>query len=117
MNNSQPRRQTDPPVRQIQARFPVGERHAMLNSDVAKGRHRPKIRLPSYLSTHRALPAFERPDLPFFDWSSLNGKDEVYNPNTEHMCNTILKQILSDPSTPLPAQYNTFLLHILEDHR
>ena len=30
------------------------------------------------------------------------------------MCTSITKQVLASPSSDLPAQYNTFLLHVID---
>ena len=79
-----------------------------------KARTRPKSRLASYLGTYRNT---EKAEPASFDWSSLAVKDEAYVPKPEMMGNTILQQILNNPTKDLPARYNSFVLHILEDHR
>ena len=33
------------------------------------------------------------------------------------MCRTVLQQILANSTKDVPARYNSFLLHILEDYR
>ena len=85
----------------------------------SKLRPQPRRSLASFascLSTHCwTAPPSSRPEA--FDWSnlsSLNDRDNVYNPDTEFMCTTITKQVLANPSTDLPAQYNTFLLHLID---
>ena len=70
----------------------------------------------SCLCTHCwTTPSSSRPEA--FDWSnlsSLNDRDNVYNPDTEFMCTSITKKVLTNLSTDLPAQYNTFLLHLID---
>lgn len=72
----------------------------------------------SYLgSHHRTIHPSSRPEWPSIDWSnlnSLNDKDSVYKPDTELMYTTITQQVLANPSADLPAQYNAFLLHLIE---
>lgn len=72
----------------------------------------------SYLNTHsRSFSPSDTSQWPSIDWSTLNENDHVYNPhNAELMCNSIIKQILTDPSKDLPAQYNSAVLHILESY-
>ncbi|MCJ1457432.1 hypothetical protein MMC28_007800 [Mycoblastus sanguinarius] len=55
--------------------------------------------------------------MPPVDWSNVNGKDEVYRPDSEKMCGTLLDQILQNPFEEVPSNYNTFILHVLEAHR
>ena len=70
----------------------------------------------SCLSTHCwTTPSSSRPKA--FDWSNLSSfddRDDVYNPDTEFMYTSITKQVLASPSSGLPAQYNTFLLHLID---
>ena len=81
-------------------------------------RRRPRPRkslasLASYLGTHRT-PSGSKPELPSIDWSNINAEDHVYRPNPDSMCTTLQQHVLNNPSTDLPAQYNSFVLHILE---
>ena len=86
-----------------------------------KLRPRPRKSLASFASYlgahHRTISHTSRPEWPSIDWSNmniLNDKDGVYKPDTELMCTTITGKLLANPSADLPAQYNTFLLHLLE---
>ena len=56
----------------------------------------------------------EWPSIDWFNLTSLNDKDGVYKPDTDLMCTTVMQQVLANPSGDLPAQYNTFLLHLIE---
>ena len=69
----------------------------------------------NYLGTHHrtASPSI-RPEFEWANLNSTNGKDGVYRPDTELMCTTITQRVLANPSEDLPAQYNTFLLHMIE---
>lgn len=40
----------------------------------------------------------------------------MYKPDIELMCTTITQQVLANPSADLPAQYNTFVLHVIEGY-
>ena len=78
------------------------------------GRPRPKPSITSYLSVYRNTEKIEPVS---FDWSSLGTREEAYAPNPDLMSNSILRQILANPTRKLPARYNSSLLHILEDYR
>ena len=89
--------------------------------DDSKLRPRPRRSLTSFASYfgthHRIVHPSDRPEWSSIDWSnlsSLNDKDSVYKPDTELMCTTITQQVLTNPSADLPAQYNAFLLHLIE---
>ena len=71
----------------------------------------------SYLSTHRAAPSILQPEWPSIDWSTLNEKDDVYRPDPDQMCTTLRQHLLANPSDDLPAQYNSFVLHVIEDYQ
>lgn len=88
-----------------------------LEAPESKLRPQPRSSLASFascLSTHCwTAPPSSKPEA--FDWSNLSSdRDNVYNPDTEFMCTSITKQVLANPSTDLPAQYNTFLLHLID---
>ena len=92
-----------------------------LGADENKLRPRPRKSLAliaSYLGAHhRTISHSTRPEWPSIDWSNaniLNDKDGVYKPDTELICTTITQKLLANPSADLPAQYNTFLLHLIE---
>lgn len=71
----------------------------------------------SYLGTHhRTVSHSSGSEWPSIDWSklSINDKGGDYKRDIEIMCTTITQQVLTNPSTDLPAQYNTFLLHLIE---
>lgn len=71
----------------------------------------------SYLGTHhRTISPSSGSEWPSIDWSklSITDKDGDYKWDIEIMCTTITQQVLANPSTDLPAQYNTFLLHLIE---
>lgn len=94
-----------------------------LGVDESKLRPRPRRSLASfasYLATHnRTVSPRSRPEWPSIDWSnlsSLNETDGVYKPDIELMCTTITQQVLANPSADLPAQYNTFVLHMIEGY-
>ena len=85
-------------------------------NESAQLRPRPRRSLASfasYLSTHR-VSSSSRPEWPSIDWSNLHDKDDVYRPDLNSMCNTVQQHVLNEPSSDLPAQYNSFVLHILE---
>ena len=67
----------------------------------------------SYLGTYRT-PSGSKPEWPSIDWSNINAEDHVYIPDPDSMCTTLQQHVLNNPSTDLPAQYNSFVLHILE---
>lgn len=91
--------------------------HQMLPD--SKDRPRPKGRLASYISTHLANTSSDRPEFPTIQSQEIsfpNEKDKVYDPDIDLMCNSIKKRMLTHPGKDLPAQYNSFLVHILEAH-
>ena len=89
-------------------------------ADESKLRPRPRRSLATftfYLATHhRMVSPSSGSEWPSIDWSklSINDKDGVYKRDVELMCTTITPQVLANPSTDLPAQYNTFLLQLIE---
>ena len=87
-------------------------------NEYARRRPRPRkslASLASYLGTHRT-PSGSKPEWPSIDWSNINAEDHVYRPNPDAMCTTLQQHVLNNPSTDLPAQYNSFVLHILESY-
>ena len=68
----------------------------------------------SYLSTHKTGPTDTQPEWSSFDWSNLKVKDDVYRPDPDRMCETLRQHVLANPSSNLPAQYNSFVLHVIE---
>ena len=83
-------------------------------------RRRPRTRkslasFASYLGAHRT-PSGSKSELPSIDWSNINAEDHVYRPDLDYMCTTLQRHVLNNPSTDLPAQYNSFVLHILESY-
>ena len=92
-------------------------------ADESKLRPQPRTSLASfasYLGAHnRTGSPSSRTEWPSIDWfnlTSLNEKDGVYKPDTDFMCTTVMQQVLANPSGDLPAQYNTFLLHLIESY-
>ena len=92
-------------------------------ADESKLRPRTRRSLASFASClgthHRTTSQGSRSEWPSIDWSNLNvlnDKDGVYEPDTELMCSTVTQKLLADPSAGLSAQYNTFLLHLIEDY-
>lgn len=90
-------------------------------ADDNKLRPQPRRSLASFASYlgahHRTIPPSSRPEWSSIDWSNINSfsdKDGVYKPDTELMCTPITQQVLANPSADLPAQYNTFVLHLIE---
>lgn len=90
-----------------------------LGADGSRLRSRPgrsSASLASSIGTHRpTISPGNRPE--WLDWSNLNSlskEDGIYEPNIELMCTTIMQQVLANPSADLLAQYNTFLLHLIE---
>lgn len=84
-----------------------------------KDRPRPKSRLASYISTHLANTSSDRPEIPPIQPQEIptpKEKDKVYNPDIDLMCSSIKKRMLAHPGKDLPAQYNSFLVHLLEAH-
>jgi len=83
-------------------------------------RPRPRRSLASfatYLNTHRTVSSGKEPEWPTIDWSNLAETDKVYEPDLELMCSTLHKHVLTNPSQKLPASYNSFLMHLLEDYQ
>ena len=84
----------------------------------ARRRPRPRKSLASfasYLGTNRT-PSGSKSEWPSIDWSNINAEDHVYRPDPDSMCTTLQQHVLNNPSTDLPAQYNSFVLHILESY-
>ena len=67
----------------------------------------------SYLGTNRTASG-DKSEWPSIDWSHINANDYVCRPEADSMCTTLQQHVLNNPSTGLPAQYNSFVLHILE---
>ena len=84
----------------------------------ARPRLRPRRSLASfasYLSTNRTASG-DKSEWPSVDWSHINVNDHIYRPEPDSMCATLQQHVLNNPSTGLPAQYNSFVLHILESY-
>lgn len=84
------------------------------NTNRVKACPRPKSRLASYLGACRKAEKLESASL---DWSTLTVMSENYAPRPHLVSNNIFQHILSNPMQDLPAQYNSSVLHILEDYR
>ena len=69
----------------------------------------------SYLGANR-IASGDKSEWPSIDWSHINANDHVYRPEPDSMCATLQQHVLNNPSTVLPAQYNSFVLHILESY-
>ena len=69
----------------------------------------------SYLGANRTASG-DKSEWPSIDWSHINANDHVYRPEPDSMCTTLQQHVLNNPSTGLPAQYNSFVLHILESY-
>ena len=80
-------------------------------------RSRPMSRLASLLTVHSVPGSIDKPDPPAFDWALPNHRDKVYEPNIEAMCNTLRSRVLRYPVDDIPAQYNSFVLHLLEEYQ
>lgn len=83
----------------------------------ADGRTRPMSRLASFLTVHSVPGSIDKPESPAFDWALPKGRDKVYEPNIEAMCNTLRSRVLRYPVDDVPAQYNNFVLHLLEEYQ
>ncbi|MCJ1392834.1 hypothetical protein MMC18_005706 [Xylographa bjoerkii] len=83
----------------------------------AEMRPHPKSRLASYLSTHRTQALTDKLEDPAFNWAPPKDRDRVYDPDLEAMCNTLRGRVLKFPSKDLPAQYNSFVLHLVEGYQ
>ena len=84
----------------------------------ARRRPRPRKSLASfasYLGTHRT-PSGSKSEWPSIDWSNINAEDHIYRPDPDAMCTTLQQHVLNNPSIDIPAQYNSFVLHILESY-
>ena len=87
-------------------------------------RPRPKSRLASYLSSHKASNSVDRQTDTTLNASTLataNGvlskdKDDVYDLDIESTASAIRTQLLVYPSKDLPAKYNASLLQVLESY-
>ena len=87
-------------------------------NEYARPRPRPRRSLASfasYLGAHRTASG-SKSEWPFIDWSNLHDKEHVYRPDPDSMCTTLQRHVLNNPSNDLPAQYNSFLLHIMESY-
>ena len=87
-------------------------------NEYARRRPRPRKSLASfasYLGTYRT-PSGSKSEWPSIDWSNINAEDHVYRPDPDSMCTTLRQHVLNNPSTDLPAQYNSLVLHILESY-
>lgn len=73
-------------------------------------------RLASFLTVHSQPGSIDKPEPPAFDWAIPKDKDKVYQPDIEAMCNTLRSRVLRYPVNDIPAQYNSFVLHLLEDY-
>jgi len=80
-------------------------------------RSRPMSRLASFLTVHSLPGSVDKPEPPAFDWALPKDRDKVYKPDTEAMANTLRSRVLRFPVDDIPAQYNSFVLHILEDYQ
>ncbi|KAL2048447.1 hypothetical protein N7G274_000359 [Stereocaulon virgatum] len=99
---------------------PPDDNYSSSTSPTDTTKPRPRRSLASfalYLSTHRVTPSSSQPEWPSIDWSTLNEKDNVYRPDPDHMCTTLRRHLLANPSDDLPAQYNSFVLHVIEDYQ
>ncbi|MCJ1400443.1 hypothetical protein MMC11_003648 [Xylographa trunciseda] len=83
----------------------------------AETRPHPKNRLASYLSTHRMQSSIDKLEDPAFNWAPPKDRDRVYDPDLDAMCNTLRGRVLKFPSKDLPAQYNSFVLHLVEGYQ
>ncbi|MCJ1251863.1 hypothetical protein MMC30_009101 [Trapelia coarctata] len=83
----------------------------------ADGRSRPMSRLASFLTVHSVPGSIDKPEPPAFDWALPKDKDKVYKPDIEAMCNTLRSRVLRYPVDDIPAQYNSFVLHLLEEYQ
>ena len=87
-------------------------------NEYARRRPRPRKSLASfasYLGAYRTASG-SKSEWPSIDWSNINAEDHIYKPDPDSMCTTLQQHVLNNPSTDLPAQYNSFLLHILESY-
>ena len=69
----------------------------------------------SYLGANRTASG-DKSEWPSIDWSHIDANDHVYRPEPDSMCTTLQQHVLNNPSIGLPAQYNTFVLHVLESY-
>lgn len=84
----------------------------------AQPRLRPRRSLASfasYLGANRTASG-DKSEWPSIDWLHINADDHIYRPEPDFMCTTLQQHVLNNPSTGLPAQYNSFMLHILESY-
>lgn len=88
--------------------------HAPSDSD---SRSRPMSRLASFLTVHSLPGSVDKAEPPAFDWALPKDRDKVYKPDTEAMANTLRSRVLRYPVDDIPAQYNSFVLHLLEDYQ
>lgn len=88
--------------------------HSRLNAS-GKGLRPSTLKLPLLSPTHRIPTPLKSPG---FDRElSFNERDHVYNPDPDQMANTLLTVAMVRLGKPLPAEYNSFLLHVLEEYR
>lgn len=87
-------------------------------NEYARQRLRPRRSLASfasYLGANRTASG-DKSEWPSIDWSHIDANDHVYRPELDSMCTTLQDHVLNNPSTGLPAQYNSFVLHVLESY-
>ena len=79
------------------------------------------VKLSSILPSRRTSPPLKSPrferETSFEKAVSFKEKDEVYSPDPDQMVNTLTSVAMMAAGKPLPAEYNSFLLHVLEAYR
>ncbi|KAI9825415.1 MAG: hypothetical protein M1832_001145 [Thelocarpon impressellum] len=95
--------------------FPSHFTATALGATATRSRRPPALRFSSFLPSRRAGPSLKSPSLE--PEMSVNRKDDVYNPDPDHMVNTLIAAVMSRPGKPLGPEYQSFLLHVFEAYR
>ena len=74
-------------------------------------------RLSSYINAHKPVSstASDKDDFFKYDWNKLTPPE--YDPDVEAMANSILVYLLGNPGKDIPASFQSYMLHVLEDYR
>ena len=76
-----------------------------------------KSRLSSYINAHKPAPSTssDKDDFSKYDWNKLTPPE--YDPDVEVMASSLLVYLLGNPAKDIPASFQSYMLHVLEDYR
>ncbi|KAI9849717.1 MAG: hypothetical protein M1837_002843 [Sclerophora amabilis] len=78
----------------------------------SKARRPPTLKLSSFLSSRRSSVSPKRTG--FQQEVAFPQRDDVYNPDPDQMADTLLTAAMARVGQPMPAEYTSLLLHVLE---